>query len=439
MQLLRKYKILGIFIYLSIWASLSSTPLTELFRPPVLLSRIYSFLLYFPFFLVILWKLIQDVKKIRVNTVNVLYYVFAAYYCALCVYRFWNGMEVQESIYYSVVIFGSIALYCQIRDGSIKMDAQLYRTNFIGVLVYVICYKIVASLLSTSFYGSPRLLGNPPINNLYSTSMIVMLLPFMVANLCNGVRKKLQLESILLTLSLILILTCSSRAIFLLALFLFTGLIIIHIGHKRVLIKLGAIVCSTVCIIGVLAMLDFGTVRYSLYREIGLFGNYLSSDVTNPSDYPSDSTFPGNPNDMEIAFDQIERSDTMRSELVKMGLEQVKLNPFFGTGDLYYSYDLGYMKLDQTSHNFIIESLVCYGILGTLMIAVLFIAILVECKIICKPLLKLWRFKVSAAGTMVYYFAFGMVQPSVYNTLLCPLLFLLLAYFENTLSNTSSF
>ena len=435
MHLLRKYKILFFFVYLSIWASLASTPLTEFFRPSAMLSRLYSLLLYLPFALVIFWKLIQDIRKFHVNIVNILYYVFAVYYCCLCVYRFVNGMEVQESIYYSVVLFGSLAIYCQIRERRLKMDAQSYHFNFMAILIYMICYKIIASILSTSFYGSPRLIGNPPINNLYSTSMLVMLMPFLIDSISNQAQRKSTFGCVILSLSLILVVTCSSRAIFLLAFALFFGLAVIRIDNKRLMIKLLACICCVVFIVGLMAATDFGTVRYALYRELGLF---YRNNESQPSDLPTDPSTTIAPDDEVIALEQIDRSDSMRSELVKLGLEQIKQNPLFGTGDLYYTYDLGYMKLDQTSHNFILESLISYGILGTLMILALFIAILAESKILCKTMLHSWRFRVSTLGLMIYYFAFGLVQPSVYNTLLCPLFILVLAYSENTLSNESS-
>jgi len=137
--------------------------------------------------------------------------------------------------------------------------------------------------------------------------------------------------------------------------------------------------------------------------------------------------------DPSEALDQIGRSDAMRSELMKQGIAEVWKNPIFGTGNLYYTYDLGYKTMEQTAHNFIIESLVCYGIVGTVMIALLLLAILRQCGFFRKECIKNWRIWASIILVSLYYFAFGMVQPSVFNTLVCPVFFVAITYYGDLL------
>ena len=126
----KKYGIFLLFIDIILWTTMASTPLTEQLGTPVILLQIFSALLYFPFGVIILWKLVQDLRDLRKNWLNGIYYLFAAYYCVLTVIRFINGMEAKESIYYAVVIIGSLALYLQIHDGRLAMDREAYSLNF---------------------------------------------------------------------------------------------------------------------------------------------------------------------------------------------------------------------------------------------------------------------------------------------------------------------
>ena len=433
-RLIKKYPLLLLYIYLSVWTSLASTPLTELFRPPLMLSRMYSLLLYVPFAVLILWKLVGDIRGFRKNAVNLIYYLFALYYGALCVYRFAAGMEVKESIYYSIVFFGSVALYCQIRDDRLHMDRDLFGTNFIAILIFVCAYKIIASILCVGWFGRPRLIGNPPINNLYSTSILVLLIPFLLDNLKSEKRKYSSVVWAVLTICLTLIALCASRAIVALAAGLFVVCAALHFADRDKLVKIVASVLCAVLIISVLAGMNAGRVRYALYREFGLFGSNQGAmddtlpdepGTTDPTDVPgSDGLL-----DADDATAQIERSDAMRSTLMKEGIKQVKLNPLFGTGDLYYTQDLGYMKQNLTPHNFLLETIVSYGLIGFVMIAALFVAILLETKILCKSLLTQWKRRIAVLMVFFYFFAFGMVQPSVYNSLLCPLFMLVISHF----------
>ena len=461
-RLIKKYSLLLFYIFLSVWTSLASTPLIELFRPPLMLSRIYSALLYVPFAALILWKLIGDIREFRKNAVNLIYYLFAFYYGILCVYRFAAGMEFKESLYYSVVLFGSVALYCQIRDDRLHMDRSLFKANFTAILIFMSVYKIIASALCVEWFGLPRLIGNTPINNLYSTSMLVLLIPFLLDSMRGDDRKKPTLDWLLLTVSLILIYLCSSRAIFILATVYFAICARLYCTNKNMLMKTIAAVVCAVLVISVLAVMDVGRVRYSLYREIGIFApnqtmqEPVATDpteepgatdpteepgATDPTEEPGFTGPTGNlngPLGAEHADIQIERSDALRSALMREGLKQVKQNPVFGTGDLYYTYDLGYMKQNLTSHNFLIESIVSYGLIGLSMIAALFVAILLETKILCKAILTNWKRRLLVLIVMFYYFAFGMVQPSVYNTLLCPLFLLVISHFGFLIENTNT-
>ena len=426
---LKKYGIFLLFIDIILWTTMASTPVTEQLHTPLILLQIFSALLYFPFGVIILWKLMQDLKGLRKNWLNAVYYLFAVYYGILTVFRFVSGMEAKESLYYAVVIMGALALYLQVRDGRIEMDQDAYRINFRCILVFMIGYKMIATVLATGALGFPRIIGNPPVNNLYSTSVLTMLLPFMVDSLRNQKEKKITVEAVLLYFSIILIATCLSRAIFMLSALVLVGVFIVKITDAVLVKRTVLVVLCAVLTVGVLAAADVGNVRYALYREIGLF-----------SAPPVESTDPSetDPDGMGDVHDQIERSDDMRSELLSRGIAEVRKNPLFGTGDLYYTYDLGYKTMEQTAHNFLVESLVSFGAFGTLMLALILFLILRECGLFAGAIRNNLQDRVHCLACICYYFVFGIVQPSVFNTLVCPIFLIVLGYYGTVLGRSHS-
>jgi O-antigen ligase len=176
----------------------------------------------------------------------------------------------------------------------------------------------------------------------------------------------------------------------------------------------------------VLAACNYGTVRYALYRETGLNVSSLFGTEDKEIQTPVE--------DVEInevqssAENQIKQSDNMRGDLVKWGIEEIKKNPAFGTGNVLFRYVINEKRaFEQSSHNFVIESIICYGIVGLLLIGVMFACMLVKTDLYRKKNWYKWRDAVAMLLCVVYYFAFGFVQPTVYAPMICSL-FVLLIY-----------
>ena len=417
LRFLSRYKLLLGFVYLTVFTALGSTPMNEVLHFSGRANQIFALMLYMPFMAVICWKLFCDLKHFEKHIANLLYYVFGFYYIFLSAIRILYGMEVKENIYYSVVLFGAIALWLQLRDQRLKLANLALRENLTGILIYTIVVKVILTGLTGSLFS------NEPLNNLYSTSVLVMLIPFMIAGLKEKEGRKNRLYPILLCLAAVLILICASRAVVMLSIGVLVVTLAVYLRERRVLVKALVSIACAAAIVASLAAMDAGRVRYSLYREFGFVIGGQADE--NPSDDFDD--------DQLIAEDQTERSDSMRSDLVKLGLEEVRKNVFFGTGNLFYTYDLGYKTMEQTAHNFIIESLVSFGLIGTLMIAAIVFFMVGGCGMFKKLTICSFRNKISVLAVLFHYFAFGMVQPSVYNALLCPLYALLMAYYASIL------
>lgn len=428
LSVLKKYKLTFLFVYITLWTALASTPMNEVFHFPKIATQFFSLMLYVPFFLLILYKFVKDLQCFRLHGANILYYLFAIYYVILSGVRLLNGTEVKESIYYTVVLLGCFALFLMLSDGVIRMSPEQYQRDLFAIGAYIIVLKLLFVFLEGGFFSLP------PVNNLYSTSMLVMLLPFMVC----GFQKNKGLRGRLLWfaywLSVALILVCSSRAITLLAFaVLGVSFFLILDKHWNWLKFLSGLLCA-VLLVSLLAACNVGLVRRSLYRGFGIvIGNTSDMQTGTPNDGIEDEF------EMQVNIDsQIDRSDSMRADLQKTGIAEIKKNPIFGTGDLYYTYDMGYKTMEQTAHNFILECLVCYGALGLLMIGILLLLILIRCGFLQKPSRQSIAPAIGLLLVMLHYFALGFVQPSVFNTLLCPLFFILVAYYGTLLPQRST-
>ena len=403
---------------------MASTPMNELFSFPKIAAQAFSLLLYVPFLILVLWKFCSDLKCLKLHFTNIVYYLFAIYYVILSGYRLVTHAEVKEGIYYSIVLLGAFALFLHIRDKKTTIPTQLFRKNVAMIAFYMIALKLLISFLEGNVFSLA------PINNLYSTSMLVMLLPFLFTGFKDNTGKKELLYWVAFFLAIALIMICSSRAITLLTFAILGVLFLFTLKSWKCAVKfLCALLCSAL-LVTLLAAGNVGLVRRSLYREFGLMWPNESGST---QEYQYDE-LTGEPildeDEVQASIDsQVGRSDSMRSDLQNLGIQEFKKNPVFGTGDLYYTYDMGYKTMEQTAHNFIIECLVCYGVVGTIGIFLMLVGMLCQCGLIRKFRLKDITYRVFVLLVMFHYFALGMVQPSVFNTLLCPLFALLLAYY----------
>jgi hypothetical protein len=220
---------------------------------------------------------------------------------------------------------------------------------------------------------------------------------------------------------------CSSRAITLLSIAIL-GVLMLFTFKKPVDLGkfLAAILCAAI-LVTLMGVCNIGLVRRSLYREFGIRWPVSSSQQQDPDQEEMET--PELSEEEKMIEAQINTSDNMRGELLQQGIREFKKSPIFGTGDLYYTYDMGYKTMEQTAHNFLVECLVCYGIIGTLMIAALVVGMLFGCGLFRKLKWSELSNRVYLLLVMFHYFALGCVQPSVFNTMLCPLFAILLAYY----------
>ena len=418
---IKKHALVLLFVYISLWTALASTPMNEVIPFPTIANQLFSLLLYVPFLAVILWKLWSDLKDFKIHFINIIYYLFAVYYVALSAFRLVANMEVKESIYHAITLLGSFALFLQLYDRRCLLSGESFSRNLMGIGIFMAVLKLIISFLEGGFFSLS------PLNNLYSTSVLVMLLPVLFA----GFREHKGLRGVIywstFSLSVLLIMICSSRAITLLSIAIL-GVLMLFTFKKPVDLGkfLAAILCAAI-LVTLMGVCNIGLVRRSLYREFGIRWPVSSSQQQDPDQEEMET--PELSEEEKMIEAQINTSDNMRGELLQQGIREFKKSPIFGTGDLYYTYDMGYKTMEQTAHNFLVECLVCYGIIGTLMIAALVVGMLFGCGLFRKLKWSELSNRVYLLLVMFHYFALGCVQPSVFNTMLCPLFAILLAYY----------
>lgn len=439
-NVLKKYWPTITFLYLVFFASITSTWVNEAFALPSAVTRFAVILVYAPPVVCVCWKAFLDLKEknfIKIckekDILNITFYLFAFYYAVVTAYRFLTGVEVKENLYYSLVFFGALAMYLLHRAGKLSCGKQGFSANLFAIAAaIVICHSLYGAI-------GYKIFSNPTINVNITSGIIVMLLPFLMCDFWkeDGAWSKKIYKGGVCIAVLVVILATGSRALFWLTLVSIFVLAFCALAKKKHLLKMAVATVCACLIFGTMLLTDVGNTRNFFCRETGISYDVLFNDGTT-SDDPLPPTQAGDApptTNNDKVQQQVESSNYMRAELVKMGVAQIKANPWIGTGDVTYSYQLAERIFEQSSHNFIIEGLVCYGILGMLFVVVLFAGILFETQFFSKNIRKNWRSKVAFLLSAMIYFGFGMVQPTVFDVFMCPIFVLLILNLKYELSD----
>ena len=425
-RLLKNYWPTICYIVIICASMIMSTWVKNVFLISDIFSKGATILIYLPFIAAILWKLIFDIKnKVNIKkTINIIYYCFAVYYVLISVYRFIYSLEIKENLYYFLVLFGSIALFMQLSEKNIAIKKATLQNNIVSIsaimaLIRFICYFLVGPLFLSY-----------PINMNIMTGLNIITMPFLVDYYKQAKTKKTKIFVLaLMCLILVEVLTSSARMMCTLALMVLLVQIIVNFKNKAVFKRL---IFTCLCALLVIIIMFVGNVkntRYAIFREFSVVKKivyFIDSAVgTDMNNEKLDEE-----QEMVEAVEQIQRSDSMRQDLINMGIEQVKQNPIFGTGNVTYSYFVSGYTIQQSSHNFLIEALICYGIIGVLLIIVLILLALYKSKIFSRKNKGPWQNKISVFLTFVVFFAMGSLQPLVFNSLLCPVFMMLFANYD---------
>lgn len=206
---------------------------------------------------------------------------------------------------------------------------------------------------------------------------------------------------------LLSILSGSRLALFFGSLMVVYFLIYIFKDKKRFLFYLFSLLCAALTII-LLTIFNVGDSRRMMDKQIySLFKVDVSTrGPENDKNY----------NNIPVA-DTSKYSDLMRDDLMKLGIAEVEKNLFWGTGNVNFDYVVNEDLISQTPHNFILESLICFGLFGTILLAI------IALYIICSFLLKkdiLFSSKTNLIVLVSILFGYSLFQPTLYNYIILP-------------------
>ena len=416
--------------------SCTSTWIKPVVTIPGIILQVITLCLYLLFAVPIIVKLVSDIKNLKSaakNWINVVYYLFAVYYFGITVYRFLNGMEVKENLYFAIIFFGGVALYSLFQAGLLNISGQAMEANIRWIAILLILYRFMHCTVGKMLFEHQL------INVNITTGATAMLLPVLWVS-C--IREGLSIrQKILTTLAfcggIVVVLTTGSRAAFLLMTVNLCITFLVNLRNGKNLLRFVALLVMASVVVVSLAVADIGDVRYSLYREMVINSsskpmddqdNQMDPDLPIEEEIEQDTQQFEGSEEKEQALAQSSNSDRMRQDLIHMGLKQIKLNPWIGTGDVLYNYQISetYAAV-QSSHNFLIEVLCCFGVIGLGFIAVLFCLILFESKLFEKLMPRAWNTKVAMLQVRGFYLAFGFVQPTVFEPVICALFVLAIA------------
>ncbi|MEG2429761.1 MAG: O-antigen ligase family protein, partial [Oscillospiraceae bacterium] len=143
---------------------------------------------------------------------------------------------------------------------------------------------------------------------------------------------------------------------------------------------------------------------------------FENTDLTEPDSELDSSTMANDIKNLEKA------SDSKREQLQKYGIKQFKQNVLFGNGNVLYDYknpenpEKGGQS--ASAHNFIIEFLVAFGIIGTLLFAAWFVFLFIP--IIFNKKTSWWE-KFDILILLFVIVSFGFVQQMLFNFIVLPI------------------
>lgn len=422
----QKHIVLILLCWLVALATLQSRWVVGLFSIPSAVSKVAAVLSYAPFLLLTLWKVACDLKKPPKDIFSILFYVFCIYYFGITVYRVLTHGEIKENLYYSAVCLGSISLFCLICDKKLQPDVHALIWDlciFCGILLV---YRFIHIVFLS------RWLWYSPVNEIALGAMVLILLPFAFYLLrnCQGSRKNTLFGGILIFGTLLLCLTLSSRAVFLFMVLTLVLMLITCLRNKPALVTAGCAVALALAVLLGLFALNVGNVRYALYRETGFSFLYKpNSSSTSSGTQTSNNNVP-----LEDAAAQINRSDSMRENLIRFSWEEFKKNPAIGTGNVLFAHNYNsFTEIVQApAHNIVLQTLNCYGLIGLLLLAALVITLLLNSRLL-RIKEGAWGDRLSLLAIFLIYFGMSLYQATAYDILVMPTMFACIAAFSGKL------
>ena len=377
-------EVLSVFVVLLIWSRLFSKKRELSVLLPTALERVFILLsaLFFVYAaLTTVWRFAAQGFSFAFLSYPRISFVLYAVFFLFCSDIF-SAAQKRSALLVLVTFFNAVELFLFLTNGNLRQSVGMVNVN-----IYACGVVMSLPLLLHTFYFEERAAVRAIIG--FDLFCVTLLIP----------------------------LTGSRLGILLLAVAV-VGTVGVHFrsaSAARVLQSGLPILLAVVCIIGVCNLPQFTIARNSVLRAT-MLDRYF--EIENEDLHFEEQE--------DGSVELVSTSDSMRMELWKQALETIREYPLLGTGKLTTSVFVSGRYIDQSAHNFLLEMLVCYGAVGT----VLYLGAL-----ICMFFIVLKRCKGTAKGIctliLVLYGVFSFMQPTFVS-------YLLLIWFVLTLTAAAS-
>lgn len=345
-------------------------------------KRLMLFLyLMLAFFLAI--KIAGDYFQKKFSLVTSILHVFFIYSVFIITIRFVSGVEVKNTIYWTIILLGSISAAELVFNSSYKRQTIKIETiinDFTSFGLFVVAYKALYVLYLN------RIIAYDPLNTNKECGIMLIVIPCSVLGYLMYGRKKYVIGILLFSL---VILYSGSRGGLLLYAFEIVAIYTLFIRHNYKVTKWLLFLLLSAFVLSVIITLNVGNIQNYIIRALGTIAHKSSI--------------------MFSTIEQISRSDAGRHELYDFGYKEFLKSPLFGTGIVYFRQTINGMGVfSQSAHNFILETLDCFGLLGLMQLALLYIGVFFKMP-------KYNKCKSYFTILSIAFFGYSMVEPFLYD------------------------
>lgn len=354
------------------------------FNIPEGYSKGLTLFLYLMLMVFVLVKLCKDICTKKISYFSIFLLIFLFYCVCVMMIRLMSGEEIQHTIYCTLILIGSISIaniiFNKYKKKKIKIETIV--DDFIAFGYILVAFKLCYNIFLSEVFLYDM------INVNKECCIMLMLIPCSFLGYLIYERKKYVIG--ILLFSTMIIYSGSRSGTFLWFLELLT-ICFLLVRHNFKIYKMMLCIFFFVLVTAGLLIFDVGNIQQYFSRATGMFffNTSLAIDVEG----------------------QISRSDAGRFELYDWGYTEFLKSPIIGTGVVYFFQTIeGMGDYMQSSHNFVLEILDCFGLLGLVQVIILFIAMLLQIP-------KNNGCKSYFIILSLVFFGYAMFQPFIYDPL----------------------
>lgn len=326
---------------------------------------------------------------------------FVAWYVVVTAVRFATGEEVKQS---GLALRSSVVpLVCYF-----LMDAKLEKAR--RVVAGLVLLNLAVTVFHLPEWQDMRMsdyLGN----SMVYAGLLVLLIPLntyaLVRPVAAGLFGRVLRISALANLffALVMPVWTGSRSLTMLCFLVFFACLVMMVRDRRVLLSLGAVLVIAFAAHAVVWKTNPGGAAFGIYRVV---------PMPPMSAVDADEVHRKALDDVKKVTDREKnRADLSRGVLQQESLDEIREDPFFTDGRLYFPYENDLGEEEATAHNFVLEHINAYGVIGFGLYLALFVA----------ALWPGWRRlrarapgaaeNIAAFGTVLTAMAFSLAQPTM--------------------------